>query len=196
MSKRSQTIYLLLGAIALLGAGRTLPASAASATRSVAPMQAHATDPREPRPRDRSVLVRNDTGIVAEIRTSNLDRAAYTVWWAIFNNPAFCADLPCTSSDLPANGGDIRVEASILYADGDVVGPNSKGRFIAGLSVGQTKDALFGPGLLDPRGAEVHLLVRTHGSEILEVLHEQVTTPGGGCPPNSCGDQQFSVHLP
>ena len=180
-------LILLLVLAVLCGA----PAMAASATVTEAPMQAHPTDPREPRPRDKSILVRNDTGIAIEITTSNLDEATYTVWWAIFNNPEFCFSIPCTSDDLPANGGDERVEASVLFADGRVVGRNGRGRFMAGLAV-----EVFGPGLLDPSGAEVHVLVRTHGPEILEVLHEQLTTATGGCPPNSCGDQQFSVHLP
>lgn len=193
MTQKLNIALILLIAIALNGAAA---AEAASATRSVVSMQAHPTDPREPGKRDRSALTRNDTGIVVEIFTSNLDQAAYTVWWVIFNNPEFCASLPCTADDLPANGGDARIEASAMYADGRLVGSNGRGRFVAGLAVEEIKDALYGPGLLDPSGAEVHLLVRTHGVSIPEVLHSQITTPAGGCPPNSCGDQQFAIHLP
>ncbi len=187
-------IILILMATLFLGVATE--ADAASATTSTASMEAHPSDPREPRARDKSVLVRNDDGIAIEIRTSNLDDAAYTVWWVIFNSPEYCAELPCTADDLPANGGDERVEASAIYADGALVGRGGRGRFFAGLAVGEMKDALYGPGLVDPRGAEVHVLVRSHGSKIPEVLHEQITTPAGGCPPNSCLDQQFSIHMP
>ena len=171
-------------------------ATSAEPSQSSAPMQAHPNDPRNPRPTDVSTLVRNDDGIAVEIRTSNLDPGTYTVWWVIFNHPEYCAAAPCMGSDLPGNGGDPLIEASVLFADGGFVGPNGKGRFASGLAVGQTKDALFGPGLVAPHGAEVHLLVRTHGAPLLDALHAQITTPGGGCPPNTCVDQQFAVHLP
>jgi hypothetical protein len=61
------------------------------------------------------------------------------------------------------------------------------------------------PGLIDASKAEVHLVVRTHGGPIHGHVHEQLTTFGGGCTPetggdleygNECIDQQFAIHVP
>ncbi|HUG15898.1 MAG TPA: hypothetical protein VMM78_12880 [Thermomicrobiales bacterium] len=144
-----------------------------------------------------ATLLRNDGGIRMTLTTSGLDAGGtYTIWWVIFNNPEACTDgvhglgLLCGAGDL--GSGD--VAASVLYATGHVVGKNGKGNFGAHLSVGQmTNDVLFGPGLLDPRGAEVHLIVRGHGDPIPGLVREQISTVDGGCSINDCESQQFAA---
>ncbi|NIT57155.1 MAG: hypothetical protein GWN00_13245, partial [Aliifodinibius sp.] len=65
------------------------------------------------------------------------------------------------------------------------------------------------PGLENPLGAEVHLVVRTHEEAIPEFLPDMIRTFNGGCTyppgvptnfgapgPNACEDIQFSIHQP
>ena len=97
-------------------------------------------------------------------------------------------------------------QVSVGYAAGHVVDHNGKGNFAARLSVGDTSgfgggtDALppppFGSGLLNPHGAEVHLVIRTHGAPIPGLVSDQIHTFEGGCAINACDDRQFSVHMP
>jgi hypothetical protein len=53
-------------------------------------------------------------------------------------------------------------------------------------------------GLVEPFKAEIHLVVRTHGpaSGDPAVLQAQLNMFNGGCPPNTCGNVQVSVHQP
>lgn len=189
--KRIPTFILLLLTAALL-----VPAIVSAATVSRSPMEIHPADPRQPGGNAASWLVRNDGGIAVIIRTSGLDKATYTVWWLVFNHPEFCLSGPCSSADLPANGGDQRVEASVLFATSDYVTRNGKARFAAGLSVGDTSKALFGPGLLEPAAAEIQVQVRSHGPIDPETVDLQLSTASGGCPPGGCKDQQRSIHQP
>lgn len=151
-----------------------------------------------------STLLRNDGGVRMTVHTSQLDAGgAYTVWWVIFNNPAACTHgmpelgLLCGEGDLLAFGGDPAVMSSVLYAAGHVVGMNGKATFGAHLRVGQlTNDVLWGDGLLDARGAEIHLVVRSHGDPIPGIVSEQIRTFGGACDINTCEDQQFAAYPP
>ena len=102
-----------------------------------------------------SRLHRNAGGVSVNLRTTGLALGhTYTLWWVVFNNPEFCGDA-CNADDLPANGGDPRIEASQLYADGHVVVDGGSAGFGAHLTVGDASSAEFGPGLLDPMGAEI-----------------------------------------
>lgn len=147
-----------------------------------------------------SRLVRNDSGITMEIHTSDLEPgAAYTVWWVIVNNPSACSPPGCGPDDLTRAG----VDAAAGYATGHVVGRNGRSNFGAHLNVGDasgfgggadTTPPPFGPGLLDARGAEVHLIVRTHAAVLPEFLPEQIQSFNAACPPNTCMNRQMSIH--
>jgi hypothetical protein len=146
-----------------------------------------------------SALVRNDEGVAMTLHTSGLaPGSATTVWWVVFNNPEFCTHglfgLRCGMGDLPPFGGDPRVQASIVNATGTVIGGVGIGNFGAYLSENDTTGALFGPGLLDARRADVHLTVRTHGDAIPGRIPEQLSMFTGGCPPNVCQNIQASPH--
>jgi hypothetical protein len=144
-----------------------------------------------------SDLVRTKHGVSMTIDTSGLEPGAYTNWFVIFNHPENCGGVPCGEGDLdPSNANG--VGSSALFATGNVVDSSGLGGFGAHLSEGNTSGALFGPGLLDARAAEVHLVVRYHGPVIPALMPGQIHSVGGGCGPGlfACKDVQAAVHVP
>jgi hypothetical protein len=91
-----------------------------------------------------------------------------TIWWVIFNNPAKCthgeAGLRCGPGDLPPFGGDDSAQTSVVYAAGHQIGGAGVSEDAAFLATGDADGALWGPGLINPRGADIHLVVRDHGA--------------------------------
>lgn len=143
-----------------------------------------------------SQLVRSKSSVTMNIWTTGLDAgAAYTVWWVIFNDPAFC-DGRCDGTDL----GNPDVQGAVIGATGHVVGSTGTASFSASLREGDTRgDQPFGlpgdpGGLVDAMNAEIHLVVRTHGPVIPRRVYEQISTFAGGCDVNVCEDQQFAIH--
>ncbi len=160
-------------------------------------------------PDARSELIRTDEGVTMDLHASELPaKNAVTVWWVIFNTPENCTQghsgLRCGAGDL----GNPATNASVIFAAGSVSSAKGKASFGAHLSVGDTKGCQTGlpcnGGLINPMGADIHLIVRDHGPIIPELLHEQLSTFGGGCNnappgtgtpgPNTCKDMQFSAH--
>jgi hypothetical protein len=154
-------------------------------------------------PETYSTLDRTNDAVTMTINTSELDGgAAYTVWWVIFNNPENCTHpIPgvsgCGEPDLLAFGGDPSVNSSALWASGHVIGKNGVGNFAGHLKAGEAPgEVLFGPGLTNVEGAEIHLVVRSHGQLIPGLVIEQIQTFVGGCSVNACENHQFAVHQP
>ena len=119
----------------------------------------------------------------------------YTAWWVFFNKPKRCASSPCAVSDLD----NPDTEPSVVNVTGRVVGADGTADFGAFIGVGDTTGSVFGPGLLEPMKAEIHLVVRTHGPALLDdpqQLREQLSMFNGGCPPNTCEDVAVSIHQP
>jgi hypothetical protein len=158
-------------------------------------------------------LVTNEAGATIQLKTSDLTPGdAVTVWWVIFNYPEACAAYPyapCTVDDLMNNPG--AVGAEVTYAAGNVVGGSGISNFAGHLSTGHTDQEWFGNGLTNPTGAEIHLVVRTHGEIIPGLVHDMISTFRGGCHddheinpdhpayddgvpgPNQCQDLQFTI---
>lgn len=94
------------------------------------------------------------------------DSTAGTIWWVVFDSPENCANGigGCGLDDL----GDPAVNASVLHATGHVIPPDGYATFVASLheTPGTTVAPLFGPGLVDAEGAEIHAVVRWHGPVI------------------------------
>lgn len=127
----------------------------------------------------------------------------YTVWWAIFNHPEFCTAPGCAPKDFPQNGGDPGVQASLGWATGRVADEFGQASFAAHLVSGEgfPGQVLFGPGLLNARGAEIHAVVRSHGPAAALTsaqLEAALTTELGGCAPNNgpntCANKQVARH--
>ena len=167
-----------------------------------------------------ATLLRTGSNVRMTIQTTDLDpHHTYTVWWVVFNNPEECEN-GCGEPDLFNDD----VGGSVLYAAGHIIGGNGKGHFAGSLRTGDLRgcqapwDAfdleLIGgegeldmcrDGLVDPQGAEIHLVVRTHGERIPGMVQDQINTFAGGCTaessfgaadgPNECEDQQFAVFM-
>jgi hypothetical protein len=64
-------------------------------------------------------------------------------------------------------------QGSVLHAAGRVIDDDGTSGYGSHLKVGEASDALFGPGLLDARAAEVILVLR---SQISELVSEMLRT--------------------
>lgn len=148
-------------------------------------------------------LGRSDDAVWVRLATSGLDKkAAYTVWWVVFNYPDACSD-PCNGDDL----GDAAVAPGAFYATGFVTGSNGTANVTAHLDAGDLPigvDELLGTGQGlesgNGLGAEIHLIVRSHGKSIAGAVGSQISTFAGECGvapdyPN-CDDQQAIAFLP
>lgn len=125
---------------------------------------------------DDTLVTRTDS---AELTPGHVE----TLWWVIFNNPEHCDTTPCGLPDL----FDPAVQAACLAADGTVTGGNGQASFHDRLTTGDVRDSClphFGGtdhGLLDPHGAEVHLMVHDHGPVQPGLVPRMRTTFDGGC---------------
>jgi len=148
----------------------------------------------------RATLTRNDRGITLRWHSTVEEPGAYTLWWVIWNDPSLC-DGPCGLADLGVDG------VSVMSAGGFVVGKSGRANFGSRLNVGEITAAhavLDDPaGLENPRDAEVHVVLRSHGPMVPEYMPEQIETFEGGCTPgssfgagdgpNECEDVQFTL---
>ena len=134
-----------------------------------------------------------------------------TVWWVIFNNPDACGggEGDCGGPDL----SDPNVETDLLFADGMVVDEDGKASFAGYLEIGETpgtmnpKLGFEAIGLTDARGAEIHLVIRSHGPTVEGQVAAQIDSFGGGCVENQsppaipmdageCANILYSIHEP
>lgn len=164
-------------------------------------------------------LVRMDHGIYMNVQTKDLEPGhVVTMWYVVFNNPEACSGGECGEDDvfnLNADGSFIlnddgsppmnleaweAIQLSLLRADGMVVGPDGTAEFRGHLPVGDTIEAIAGPGLLDAYKAEVHAVLRDHMEPQPDILNEMRTSMNVGCgemfPFEPCMDPQFAVFKP
>lgn len=142
-----------------------------------------------------SMLVRNQNGVFVTLTTSGLvPGTVATAWIAIFNTPAGCATNPCSPADL-ANPS---AHAGFFNGGGRVIGADGSATFSTYRAIGDISGLQGGTrALILPMSAEIHYVVRTHGTANLSdltVLNQQLTMLNGGCPPNTCTSIQTSVH--
>jgi hypothetical protein len=175
-------------------------------------------------PAGSSKIVRTDSGISGNVSTSlandvaSAKGLAVTLWIVVFNDPSECATSPCTDVDL----GNPAVMPDVIYGAGNVVGNSEKIALgyhrNAGDNSGSIADLFSLPtnngepwGLIDPREAEIHYVVRSHGPMVPANMPEQINSFEGGCvidygPPGGpedlhldegeCQDIQFAINQP
>jgi hypothetical protein len=118
-----------------------------------------------------------------------------TLWGVIFNDPSECtAGTPGVSACDPPDLGNSLANPSLVWLGSGIASGGSTrytGHIMVGDASGDILD-LFGlpsgPGLLNPAGAEIHVVVRTHGQPISGQLQSQRKTFAGGCDVNACAD--------
>lgn len=178
-----------------LGAILALTASAAVLADGSAPLQGRPevtvanmnVFPAGPAVVGASVLTRYNTFIEGTVSTTGLGaNAAYSWWWVVFNNPGFCVggcgldDLPVGAT--PISNGDPRVQASLLWGGGFVSNGTGAAEVEARLERNKPSgEVRFGPGLKRPRGAEIHVVLRTHGPAVAGEVADQISRFNGGC---------------
>ena len=168
-----------------------------------------------------SQLVRTDRGVSATLETSGLEPGhVVTLWWIVANAPERCqAGLGELTQCGPGDHLAGRGEMSVHYGAGRIVTTAGSARYGANLRVGDTSRVLFEgePGLTDARGAEVILLLKTHGPKTPGTVSDQLRTFAGGCDEapedflplivrpevfgtpgdfENCAETQISVHSP
>jgi hypothetical protein len=121
---------------------------------------------------------------------------AYTLWLVVFNKPQNCTHgagdgVRCGPGDLPPYGGDDSAQTSFLLADGQVAHA-APAMFDGTRATGDTTGALWGPGIVNPTTAEIHLLLRDHGVATNETAYAMTHTFDAGNGP--CAFIQFSPH--
>lgn len=159
-------------------------------------------------------LTTNQSGATVQVQTNSLTPGtAVTLWWVIFNNPQACAGyasgVPCNVNDL--FGNTAAVGGEVTYAAGRVIGGDGQATFAGHLPAGDVPQGWFGNGLPNPTGAEIHVVVHTHGPVIPELVADMISSFRGGCAddaviapgfpayedgipgPNQCMDLQFAV---
>lgn len=125
---------------------------------------------------------------------------AYSIWWAIFNKPQYCATPnACEVTDLEALGGDPRVRASVFWGGGFVSDASGTANVSLRLRTGRTNRELTlrtrNYGLMNLARAEIHVVVRTHGvAGQAGPLAVQIGTENEACPEKGCRNVFASVH--
>lgn len=167
-----------------------------------------------------AVMMRSENEVSARLSVMDLDEnSAYSVWWVVFNEPSNClTPHACGESDVFSEPDVLHAEQipaakiSVFYADGFVSGSDGIANVYAYLKSGVLPEGTFvnfgwsdpvagGPdansGLMAGNGvgAEIHLVVRTHGPAVAGSVGVQTTTFNGLCDIQNCEDQ-FAVVFP
>ena len=152
-------------------------------------------------------LSRNNDGVLGTISTSGLTPGhVVTLWWAIFNNPEFCANPTCATSDF----NNPAVNGSLQFGGGTIADAGGRADFSGYLSVGDNTGFFLNPmfpnlpnpapGIVDTKKAQIHMAIRSHGFPNADpaIFQQQLSSFPGGCsvavPP--CATLQAAVFFP
>ena len=222
MRKRFKLVMLTLAVFGLLAGVLTAYGSvsargnaATTSTTNVMDFQDHGgVLVMNAQQRGTSDMVRGIEGISMNIDTTDLPVGAYSLWYVIFNDPSGCSDGECGENDVLPPPGTPDANVSVLWATGGVVGPDRVGHFSASLGTGVDAalgQVIYGDGLVNPMGAEIHVIVRYHGPALWNDANElvgQMSTLQGFCTPDSslgigtdpnafaCFEPQVAIHSP
>jgi hypothetical protein len=183
MILRKIALSLVGGAFVVISTLSSLTAQADPASISTAPVVFIAPG-FPPVAGASSKIVRNDNGVTVSVKTT-VDPGTYTMWMVLWNEGS--------PMDGPPD--------CVLFTAGHVVGNNgtlnySGHRRVYDSSGSIVEEGVPGPpcasGLTNPQGAEIHLVIRSHGPKQPGQVNLQISTLLGGCLP---GDLQISTLL-
>jgi len=120
--------------------------------------------------------------------------SAYSVWFLIFNRPEHCTH-PNGAGGACTPGPDGDPIDAVLNVAGFVTGMDGVANFTGGLDVGRAPDglAIFGK-LTGAKGAEIHVILESHGAPLSGHVAEQMSIPAVSC--NSGCVDQFGFVFP
>ena len=127
-----------------------------------------------------ATLVSSESGIFTHVSTNELEEGhVYTMWVVIINNPAACAASPCMPAEILGNSDALQSDGvwgdSILYnGDGHM-------EFTSYTPAGDLPDSWFDNGLIDPVGAEIHIIIHDLGESIPDMASTMLNSFRGGC---------------
>ena len=127
-----------------------------------------------------SILLRDKDGISFSYESTALPEGAYSVWLFVFNNPEGChharAELggecgfldvfmhPHGVPGVPVGPDGGPSEGGVMWGTGGLVGPDGMGDFQARIEKDNPPGPILrGPGLVEPRKAEIQIIARHHG---------------------------------
>ena len=168
-----------------------------------------------------TTLVRTPNGLSATWAGSGVGVESgfvYTLWFIVFNEPEDCV-TPAPGGGFMCGETDVFIDpesamVDILFSGGSIAGNNEWIRLGGHRKRGDNSGSVYSflgvedpPGLIDPMGAEVHLVLRSHGPVIPGMVADQIGSFEGGCvvfqnPPEipdeegECADIKASIHLP
>jgi len=151
------------------------------------------------------ILIRDFDNRVVDVSLSTsalMPDWAYSIWWAVFNFPQYCIEpYRCSVLDLEVNGGDPRVRVSVFWGGGLIADSYGHASTALKLTPGRTGRELFAGsgdyGLMNFHGAELHLVLRSHGvAGVAGTVAEQIGTATDGCPESGCVNEFASIHPP
>lgn len=144
------------------------------------------------------VLTRSAAGLGADIEADGLTSGyAYSVWWAVFDNPRGC-DGPCDPSDLR----NVRSAQGSLVNGSGFVGTGSTVHHQTWLArhdpEGKSVEAGDPSGVDNTYTSEIHIVLRNHGPAETDPanLALQVGTFGLFCNPPGCVNAAISMFAP
>ena len=168
-----------------------------------------------------AVLTRTANRMTLDLSTQGLvPEATYSVWWVIFNSPENCiVPNSCGEADVFSEPGVLNpvgvpaARISATWAIGFITDEhgriNTRAEIIDGaLPVGTFVDngwsspAGFGPdenaGLVagNGLGAEVHVVLRSHGPAVAGSVASQISTFNGLCDTQNCELTQVAIFRP
>lgn len=121
-------------------------------------------------------------GAEIKVKATGLEPGhAYTMWVVYFGDSLLCDD-GCNGPDLaPAGGG-------VIWGAGAIGGGNGQATFVAHLKNGDGADYdssppppfAFAAYEAGPNN-EFHVVIKSHGPTIAGLVHDQLSTYGGGC---------------
>jgi hypothetical protein len=144
--------------------------------------------------RGAATITRHMDAVWVNIHTAGLkQKSAFTVWWVVFNDPSLCGDA-CGDEDADF------AYAAACYAGGFVTGNDGTANVSIHLDSGHMAEGqeCIIPGELDVGngfGAEIHVVIRSHGKMLKGRVDEQTGSYLGACDARNCEDVQAAVFL-
>ena len=145
-----------------------------------------------------ATLTRSENSATARIYTTQLHKhSAYSIWWIVWNDPSNCVDGVCGDQDE-----DFGVEGnSVFYAGGFVTGEDGMANVSVHLEAGDLAEGIdvLIPGgleLMNGFGAEIHVVLRTHGHIVKGMADLQIGSFDGACDFRNCHDHQATGFPP